>query len=275
MIKDFDFKQNYNIDDLLKIMEILRSEEGCPWDREQTHDSIRNNFLEEAYEVADAIDRNSKVDLKEELGDCLLQVAFHSQIAKENGDFDINGVADGVCKKLILRHPHVFGEVQADTAEKVLDNWDKIKMVEKGQESYTDTLKSVPKAFPALLRAAKVQKRDAKANFDWEDVYEPLMKVGEELSELEEAVEDGCPLRISEEFGDLLFAAVNVSRFLKIDAEQALASATDKFINRFEMVEQKAKKKGIDMKNASLEELDCIWDEVKSEEQVFRLIVFK
>ncbi len=266
MIKDFDFKQNYNIDDLLKIMEILRSEEGCPWDREQTHDSIRNNFLEEAYEVADAIDRNSKVDLKEELGDCLLQVAFHSQIAKENGDFDINGVADGVCKKLILRHPHVFGEVQADTAEKVLDNWDKIKMVEKGQESYTDTLKSVPKAFPALLRAAKVQKRAAKANFDWEDVYEPLMKVGEELSELEEAVEDGCPLRISEEFGDLLFAAVNVSRFLKIDAEQALASATDKFINRFEMVEQKAKKKGIDMKNASLEELDCIWDEVKSEE---------
>jgi len=266
MIKDFDFKQNYNIDDLLKIMEILRSEEGCPWDREQTHDSIRNNFLEEAYEVADAIDRNSKVDLKEELGDCLLQVAFHSQIAKENGDFDINGVADGVCKKLILRHPHVFGEVQADTAEKVLDNWDKIKMVEKGQESYTDTLKSVPKVFPALLRAAKVQKRAAKANFDWEDVYEPLMKVGEELSELEEAVEDGCPLRISEEFGDLLFAAVNVSRFLKIDAEQALASATDKFINRFEMVEQKAKKKGIDMKNASLEELDCIWDEVKSEE---------
>ena len=139
-------------------------------------------------------------------------------------------------------------------------------MVEKGQESYTDTLKSVPKAFPALLRAAKVQKRAKKANFDWEDVYEPLMKVGEELSELEEAVEDGCPFRISEEFGDMLFAAVNVSRFLNVDAEQALASATDKFIARFEKVENKAKEKGIDMKNASLEELDAIWDEVKSEE---------
>lgn len=266
MIKDFEIKQNYNIDDLIKIMEILRSEDGCPWDKEQTHDSIRNNFLEEAYEVADAIDRDNKVDLKEELGDCLLQVAFHSQIAKENGDFDFDSVADGVCKKLILRHPHVFGDVKADTAEKVLDNWDKIKMVEKGQESYTDTLKSVPKAFPALLRAAKVQKRAKKANFDWEDVYEPLMKVGEELSELEEAVEDGCPFRISEEFGDMLFAAVNVSRFLNVDAEQALASATDKFIARFEKVENKAKEKGIDMKNASLEELDAIWDEVKSEE---------
>ncbi len=266
MIKDFDFKQNYNIDDLLKIMEILRSEEGCPWDKQQTHDSIRNNFLEEAYEVVDAIDRDNKVDLKEELGDCLLQVVFHSQIAKENGDFDIEGVADGICKKLILRHPHIFGEVQADTAEKVLDNWDKIKMTEKGQQSYTDTLKSVPKAFPALMRATKVQKRAAKANFDWEDVYEPLMKVGEELSELEEAVEDGCPYKISEEFGDMLFAAVNVSRFLKVDAEQTLANATDKFIKRFEKVEQKVEEKGIDMKNATLEELDAVWDEVKSEE---------
>ncbi|MBQ7128886.1 MAG: nucleoside triphosphate pyrophosphohydrolase, partial [Clostridia bacterium] len=260
------FKQNYNIDDLLKIMEILRSEEGCPWDKQQTHDSIRNNFLEEAYEVVDAIDRDNKVDLKEELGDCLLQVVFHSQIAKENGDFDIEGVADGICKKLILRHPHIFGEVQADTAEKVLDNWDKIKMTEKGQQSYTDTLKSVPKAFPALMRATKVQKRAAKANFDWEDVYEPLMKVGEELSELEEAVEDGCPYKILEEFGDMLFAAVNVSRFLKVDAEQTLANATDKFIKRFEKVEQKVEEKGIDMKNATLEELDAVWDEVKSEE---------
>lgn len=266
MIKDFDFKDNYKFEDLVRIMEILRSDEGCPWDREQNHDSIRNNFLEEVYEVVDAIDRDNKTDLKEELGDCLLQVVFHSQIAKENGDFDLNSVADGICKKLILRHPHIFGEVKADTSEKVLDNWDKIKMVEKGQESYTDTLKSVPKAFPALMRAAKVQKRAAKANFDWDDVYEPLFKVGEELDELEEAVERGCPFSINEEYGDLLFAMVNVSRFLKIDSEQALAAATDKFIGRFEKLEKKAIERGIDMKNSDLDTLDDLWEEVKSEE---------
>ena len=263
MIKDFEFKKNYNVDDLVRIMEILRGENGCPWDKEQTHDTIRNNFLEEVYEVCDAIDRQSVVDMKEELGDVLLQIVFHTQIEKEQGSFDLEEVADGVCKKLILRHPHIFGDVKADTSEKVLDNWDKIKMQEKGQESYTDTLKSVPNAFPALMRAAKVQKRAAKANFDWEDIYEPLMKVGEELSELEEAIENGCPNSIYEEFGDLLFAAVNVSRFLKIDSEQALNSATDKFIDRFEKVEEICIKRGIDMKKSSLEELDAIWDEVK------------
>lgn len=264
MIKDFEFKENYNVDDLVKIMEILRGEDGCPWDKEQTHDTIRNNFLEEVYEVCDAIDRQNLTDMKEELGDVLLQIVFHTQIEKEQGGFDLSEVADGVCKKLILRHPHIFGDVKADTSEKVLDNWDKIKMEEKGQQSYTDTLKSVPKAFPALMRAAKVQKRASKANFDWEDVYEPLMKIGEELSELEEAVEYGCPNSIYEELGDLLFAVVNVSRFLKVDSEQALNSATDKFIDRFEKVEKICKERGIDMKKSSLEELDSIWDEVKS-----------
>lgn len=263
MIKDFEYKENYNVDDLVRIMEILRSEEGCPWDKEQTHDSIRNNFLEEVYEVCDAIDRDDKEDMKEELGDVLLQVVFHTQIEKEQNGFDLQEVADGVCKKLILRHPHIFGDVVAETSDKVLDNWDKIKMQEKGQESYTDTLKSVPKAFPSLMRAAKVQKRAKKANFDWEDVYEPLFKVGEELSELEEAIENGCPMSISEEFGDLLFAVVNVSRFIGVDAEEALARATDKFIDRFEKVEKVCIERGIDMKNSSLEELDSIWDEIK------------
>ena len=266
MIKDFEFKDNYDVQDLTKIMEILRSENGCPWDKEQTHESIRNNFLEEAYEAVDAIDSGDLAALKEELGDVLLQVIFHTQMEKEKGNFDLSDVADGVCKKLILRHPHIFGDVQADTSEKVLENWDKIKMVEKDQTSYTDTLKSVPKAFPALMRAAKVQKRAGKANFDWDDVYEPLFKVGEELAELEEAVEGGCPFRIQEEFGDLLFAAVNVSRFLKVDAEEALAGATDKFIARFESLENLAISRGIDMKTSTLEELDALWDEVKSME---------
>lgn len=263
MVKDFEFKDNYDVQDLVKIMEILRSEDGCPWDKEQTHDSIRNNFLEEVYEVVDAIDRDDKTDLKEELGDVLLQVIFHTQIEKEQDGFELSDVADGVCKKLILRHPHIFGDVVAETSDKVLDNWDKIKMQEKNQSSYTDTLKSVPAAFPALMRAAKVQKRAAKANFDWEDVYEPLFKVGEELSELEEAIENGCPMSISEEFGDLLFAVVNVSRFIKVDSEETLNRATDKFISRFQKVEEICNERNIDMKNSTLEELDSIWEEVK------------
>lgn len=263
MIKDFEFKENYNVDDLVRIMSILRSEDGCPWDKEQTHDSIRNNFLEEVYEVVDAIDNDDNDGLKEELGDVLLQVVFHTQMEVEKGGFNLSDVADGICKKLILRHPHIFGDVKADTSEKVLDNWDKIKMEEKGQQSYTDTLKSVPAAFPALMRAAKVQKRAGKANFDWEDVYEPLFKVGEELAELEEAIENGCPMSISEELGDLLFAVVNVSRFLKLDAEETLNRATDKFISRFEALEKLANERNIDMKESTLEELDALWDEVK------------
>lgn len=263
MIKDFEFKNNYEFDDLVKIMEILRSQNGCPWDKEQTHDSIRNNFLEEVYEVLDAIDRDDKTDLKEELGDVLLQVVFHTQIEKEQNGFDLSDVADGICKKLILRHPHIFGEVKADTSEKVLDNWDKIKMQEKGQKSYTDTLKSVPNAFPALMRATKVQKRAAKANFDWDDIYEPLMKIGEELSELEEAIENGCMMSVSEELGDLLFSVVNVSRFLKLDCEETLNRATDKFIDRFQKVEEECINRGVDMKASTLEELDKIWEEVK------------
>lgn len=262
---DFQFKEHYNINDLLEIMSVLRGDNGCPWDREQSHDSIRNNFIEEVYEVADAIDNDDKSALCEELGDVLLQVVFHSQIEKEAGGFNFDDVADGICKKLILRHPHIFGEVKADTSEKVLDNWDKIKMEEKGQQSYTDTLTAVPKAFPSLMRAAKVQKRAGKAGFDWSDVYEPLLKIGEELSELEQAIEDGCPSHIFEEYGDLLFACVNVSRFLKVDSEQALSAATDKFIERFSGVEKLCNERGIDMKSAPLEQLDEFWDEIKAQ----------
>ena len=264
MIENFEFKENYNVDDLVEIMKILRGENGCPWDKEQTHNSIRNNFIEEVYEVVDAIDNADNDSLKEELGDVLLQIVFHTEIENEQNGFDLEDVADGVCKKLILRHPHIFGDVKADTSEKVLDNWDKIKMKEKGQESYTDTLKSVPKAFPALIRAQKVQKRAGKANFDWEDVNEPLFKIGEELAELKKAIENGDNANIGEELGDLLFATVNVSRFLKLDAEETLNRATDKFIARFEQIEKLANERNIDMKTSSLDELDALWDEVKN-----------
>ena len=194
----------------------------------------------------------------------MLQVVFHARIGEEQGAFSLNDVADGICKKLILRHPHVFGNVKADTAEEVLNNWDAIKRDEKSQKTYSDTLESVPKAFPALMRAAKVQKRAAKAGFDWDNAGDALKKIPEELFEFQEAVASGNRKDIEEEFGDLLFAAVNVSRFYNIDAEASLAAATDKFMSRFKAVEKKVIESDRDMKQLSLEELDAIWDQVKA-----------
>ena len=256
-------KKSYNIDDLLSIMRLLRGEGGCPWDREQTHESIRGNVIEEAYEVAEAIDHNSKEELCEELGDLLLQVVFHAQMEAEKNGFDFNDVCDGICKKLILRHPHIFAGVKADNSEQVLNNWDAIKKEEKNQQTYTDTLNAVPSAFPALMRAAKVQKRAAKAGFDWDDVTGALSKVYEEADELSAEISKKDVEAAERELGDLLFAAVNVSRFLKVDAELSLQRATEKFISRFERVENMAESKGIDMKSAGLDVLDELWDEVK------------
>ena len=261
----FEKKERYTMEDLLGIMKLLRSPDGCPWDREQTHKSIRTNFLEEAYEAVDAIDADDVEALKEELGDVLLQVVFHAQLEAEQGVFAFDDVADGICKKLIHRHPHIFSDVVAETSEQVLDNWDTIKKREKNQQSQTDAMHSVPKALPALMRAAKVQQKAAKVGFDWEDVYGALMKLHEETGELQEAVEDGKSAEIAEELGDVLFAAVNVSRFVDVNAEESLAGATDKFIARFARVEALAAQRGMDMKTSSLEELDHLWDEVKQE----------
>ncbi len=260
-LADFEFKDNYDVYDLLKITRLLRSENGCPWDKVQTHQTIRNNLIEEAYEAADAIDRNSAADMCEELGDLLLQVVFHSVIGEETNEFTLDKAADGVCKKLILRHPHVFGEVKADTPAQVLDNWDKIKMQEKHQQSYTDTLESVPQAFPALMRAQKLQKRAAKAGFDWDGVDGPLDKVEEELRELREAIKTGE--NVSEEFADLLFSCVNISRFIKADSEEALQSGCNKFIRRFSAVEKMCDKS---MDEMSPDELNALWEKAKESE---------
>ena len=256
-------KEKYTFDDFKKIIEILRSPEGCPWDREQTHNTIRNEFIEETYEAVDAIDRGDKTDLCEELGDVLLQIMLHSQIADENGDFNVEDVIDGVAKKMVLRHPHVFGDVSVENSAQVLENWDKIKKTEKHQTSYTDTLKSVPMSYPALMRAQKIQKRAGKVGFDFESIEAPLQKLNEEHAELLEAIDTGDKEKITEEYGDLLFTMVNISRFLKIDSEEALQKASDKFIKRFEAVEDAADKKGKDMKEMSLKELDALWDDVK------------
>ncbi len=263
MVTDFEFKSVYSIDDLLNIMKLLRSPEGCPWDREQTHLSIKSSLIEETYEVIEAINKNDSDLMCEELGDVLLQVVFHSQMAKEDGKFTFEDVVDGVCKKLVERHPHVFGEVKADTSEQVLKNWEDIKNKSKNRNTATQSMLSVPRELPALMRSQKIQKKAKKVGFDWDSVDGAMDKIEEETAELKKAVFDGNKDECFEELGDLLFSVVNVSRFIDCDAEEALTAASDKFLSRFSKVEELALNKGIDMKNSSLEELDKLWDEVK------------
>lgn len=263
IVLDYIKKDSYGFNDLVEIMKILRSPEGCPWDREQDHKSIRQNFIEETYEAIEAIDTEDSELLKEELGDVLLQVVFHSEIEQSQGGFDIDDVCDGVCKKLIVRHPHVFGDVVAETSDKVLTNWDNIKMKTKSQKTQSDAIDSVAKSLPALMRSTKVQQKAAKVGFDWDDVNGAMEKVSEELSELKEAVKSSDKENIHEELGDLLFAVVNVSRFLKEDSEKALYDACDKFAKRFRKVEELASEKNINMKEAGIEVLDELWDEAK------------
>lgn len=263
MVENFNFKERYNVNDLIDIVEILRSPGGCPWDIEQDHKSIRRDFLEETYEVIEAINKDDRDGLLEELGDVLLQVVFHAQIEREKNSFDLDDVADGVCKKMIERHPHVFGNVSAETSEQVLENWDVIKKQTKQQKSQTESMLSIPREFPALMRADKVQKKAAKVGFDWDSVDGALDKVSEELEELKEAITMGVVDNANEELGDLLFSVVNVSRFINVDSEEALTKATDKFIDRFSKVEKMAEEKGLNMKETDLDELDKLWDEAK------------
>lgn len=256
---DFERKERYDLADLIEIVKILRGPGGCMWDREQDHHSIRRNFIEEVYEVIEAIDNEDAVLMQEELGDVLFQVAFHAQIEQEKGVFDINDVADGICKKMIFRHPHVFGSVDVASTSEVLENWDQLKQTEKHQQSATDTLESVARSLPGLIRADKIQSKAAKAGFDWEDVNGALDKVHEELGELETAIREGT--NTEEELGDLLFAVVNVARFLDCDPEHAIELTSDKFISRFRKVEEMAG--GKSMKDMTLAELDKLWKAAK------------
>lgn len=263
---DFELKNSYDVQDLLEIMMILRSPGGCPWDAQQTHESIKKNLIEETYEVIEAINKDDKVLLCEELGDLLMQVVFHAQMEQETGVFDFDNVADGICKKLIERHPHVFGEVEVSGVDDVLTNWDAIKMKTKKQKTTTDSMLSVPRELPALMRAAKLQKKAADVGFDWSDVSGALDKLEEEIAELRQAISNSDSENMAEELGDVLFSAVNVSRFIKTDAEEALTAASDKFLSRFTAVEKLADERGFDMKTAELDELDALWDEAKSAE---------
>ena len=261
---DFEFKDSYDVRDLVEIMRILRAPGGCPWDAEQTHESIKKNLIEETYEVIEAINKIDKELLCEELGDLLMQVVFHAQMERESGEFDFDAVSDGVCKKLIERHPHVFGEVSISGVDDVMTNWDAIKRKSKGQKSTTESMLSVPRELPALMRATKLQKKAADVGFDWDDVSGALDKLEEEISELRQAIDNKDSANISEELGDVLFSAVNVSRFVKTDAEEALTASSDKFLSRFTEVEKLAKERNIDMKSARIDELDKLWDEAKA-----------
>ncbi len=263
MSVDFTFKQKYGVDDLVEIMRLLRSENGCPWDKVQTHASIRKDFIEETYEAIEAIDKQDSHLLCEELGDVLMQVVFHAQIEAEKQIFDFSDVADGVCKKLIERHPHVFGDVKVDSADDVLVNWDKIKSESKQRNTVTDKMLAVPRQLPALMRAEKIQKRAAKVGFDWPSADGAFGKLAEESEELKTAFQKQDRQNTEEELGDLLFSVVNVARFLRVDPEEALTRATDKFQNRFSVVESLAAERGIEMENTPLEDLDRLWDEAK------------
>ncbi|MEA5050941.1 MAG: nucleoside triphosphate pyrophosphohydrolase [Oscillospiraceae bacterium] len=258
----FEVKDKYGLYDLVALTALLRDpDRGCPWDKQQTHASIRQNFIEETYEAVDAIDRGNTDDLREELGDVLLQVMLHCEMERELGHFDVDDVVTELCRKLVLRHPHIFGDVTAKDSKTVLTNWEAIKRVEKSQKSGAQAIEAVPKALPSLMRSQKVQKRAGYVGFDYDGMAGALGGLDSELGELRRAAAgDGD---VEEELGDLIFAAVNVARFAKLDAERACEKACDKFAARFGIVERLAKERGIDMKTAGPDALDALWDEAK------------
>ena len=249
---------------LRQIVHRLRAPGGCPWDREQTHESLIPHLLEEAYEAADAIRSGDPVLMCEELGDLLLQPVLHAEIAAETGAFDLDQMARALTEKLIRRHPHVFGESDADTSDAVLAQWDVIKRAEKGQQD-TGFLHGVGGGLPALMRAQKLQKKAARVGFDWKEVEPVLAKVQEELAEVTEALAGGGKDAVEEEIGDLLFSVVNLARQAGVQAEAALAAANEKFTRRFHHMEARLKERGIGLEEASLEQMDRVWEEIKAE----------
>jgi len=250
-------------DQLLDIMSKLRSEDGCPWDKEQTHESLKPYMLEEAYEVLESIDMGDTEGLKEELGDFMLQSVFHAQIAAETGDFTMEDVLNTINAKLIRRHPHVFGDVEIETAEEQKIHWETLKQKKEGKKS---VIEGVPVSAPALLRAYRVQQKAATVGFDWNEISPVWDKVHEELDELKLEIDRENRDSIEEEFGDFLFAIVNLGRFIKVNPEDALRRAIDKFSSRFRKVEQQIAESGKDIRQSTLEEMDVIWNRIKEEE---------
>ncbi|MDF7799111.1 nucleoside triphosphate pyrophosphohydrolase [Pontiellaceae bacterium B1224] len=250
---------------LLGVMRKLRAPDGCPWDIKQTHESLKSDLIEEAYEVIDAIESGNSSELEEELGDLLLQVVFHAQISAEAGEFEFDQVADGISDKLIRRHPHVFGEVNVADADEVLQNWDAIKKTEKQGEGEApkSIVAGIPKHLPALQKAHQVQKRAARAGFDWDNIDDVFAKLHEEIDEVKEAISRNHAEDIRDEIGDLLFSVVNVSRYLGHNPEELLNHNIKKFVSRFQYVEDQVHASGKGFSAFTLEELDRFWDQAK------------
>ena len=248
---------------LLKIMSRLRGKKGCPWDKEQTTESLKPFLIEEAYEVIEAIDEKSPEKMKEELGDLLLQVVFHAQLAKERKEFDMEDILETLEEKLIRRHPHVFGDASYEDAKEVLVQWEKIKKEEKANSKRESMLDSVPKELPALLRAHRLQDKASRVGFDWKHINDVFAKVEEEIKEFKGAVEEKKPDEIEDELGDIFFALVNVARFLEINPEDALRKTISKFISRFRYIEAKTKEAKRELSDMTLEEMDKFWEEAK------------
>lgn len=254
-------KDSYGFDDLLLIVRMLRSPRGCPWDREQTHSSIRADLLEETYELAEAIDLDNTELLREETGDVLLQTVLHSQISSEEGRYDMNDVVNELCNKLIIRHPHVFGTATAEGSGEALANWDAVKSATKGRKTVSDKMRSVARTLPALMRADAVGAKSKKASFDFNSPEEAAAKVREELGEVMSAVAQGG--NVEEEIGDLLFSAVNLARVAGVEPEEALTRATDKFIDRFTALEKLSEDMGADIASLGQQKADELWEKIK------------
>ena len=262
---DFVCKESYDLGDFIALIDYLRSPKGCPWDREQTHESIRRNVLEEAYEVCEAIDEGKPEHLCEELGDLLMQVILHASMAKDEGQFDMDAISDMACKKLVHRHPHVFGAVQAETPDKVLENWDAIKRADRAQQTAASAMDGISHGLPGLIRSDKIQHKAAQLGFDWPCVGGAMDKLREEVSELQEGIDAGDLENIKEELGDVLFSAVNVARFYKLDSEQLMHAACEKFIRRFRFIEEGAAKLGRRLEDMSLAEMEEIYQQARHE----------
>lgn len=256
----------HSFDKLVEIMDRLREPGGCPWDREQTHETLKPYLIEEAYEVIEAIESGNRDHLREELGDLLFQVVFHARLTKEQGTFDIHDVVEGISKKMVDRHPHVFGDGSVKDAKHALSQWEEIKKGEEKNKHRESVLDGIPKTLPALLRAQRIQGRAARVGFDWEHEGQVFEKVEEEMSELRTAFHRKEVAHVEEELGDLIFTLVNLSRFLKINPEDALQKSTRKFMQRFQAIEKEAARQGRDLKEMSLQEMDRLWDEVKERE---------
>ena len=257
-------KERYHMNDLVDIVSLLRSENGCPWDKEQTHTSMRQNFIEEVYEVVEAIDAHDPDMLREELGDVLLQVVMHSQMESEKNVFTVDDVANDICVKLIERHPHVFGSTEVSSTADALDNWEAIKQEQKNMKQGYETLEAVPVVLPALMRAQKVGKRAGKLGFSYKDTASAMVDLESELLELKEAIDIGDKENIAEELGDLLFSCANIARFVGEDSEKCLSFSTDKFISRVKDVELLAQTEGLNLKDLDDEKRDEFWNIIKN-----------